>query len=564
MSLKRPLAALAAGLLLMPTAVGAANWGAYLAADQAARTNDFDAAARHYAQALVQDPQNADLLERTIVAQTSLGDIERAVPVARRLVQLGGENQLANLVLLGDAARRGAWESVLDDLDAGQSVGPLFDDLLRAWAEFGAGRMTDAVEAFDDVAGGGGVTAFGLYHKALAMATAGDFEAADAILTREEGDPLRLTVRGVIAHAEVLSSLERNEDALSLLDEAFGAGSDPAVAQMRERLEAGEVLPLTVVTSAQDGVAEIFFSLATALNAEAADSYTLLYTRMAEYLRPDHIDAVLMTAGLLERLDRFELATEAYRKVPREHPSFHAAELGRAAALDRSGKSEAAIEVLRSLAETHGELPVVHVTLGDMLRRLERFAEARASYDRAIELFGDEPSEEQWVVYFARGITHERTDEWKAAEADFRTALDLRPDQPQVLNYLGYSYLELGENYDEALDLIERAVAAQPNSGYVVDSLGWAYYRLGRHDEAVEPLEKAAELVPTDPIINDHLGDAYWSVGRKLEAQFQWKRALSFDPEEEDAGRIRRKLEVGLDQVLAEEENERVAVANEG
>src|SRR5690606_16124011 len=166
----------------------------------------------------------------------------------------------------------------------------------------------------------------------------------------------------------------------------------------------------------------------------------------------------------------------------------------------------------------------------------------------------------QWVLYYTRGIAHERTKDWPAAEADFRKALELRPDQPAVLNYLGYSYLERKENYDEALAMIEKAVAERPDDGAIVDSLGWALYRLGRYEEAVGHLEKAVELMPVDSVVNDHLGDIYWAVGRTREAEFQWKRALSFEPDtEEEATRIRRKLEVGLDVVLKEEGAEPLA-----
>ena len=223
----------------------------------------------------------------------------------------------------------------------------------------------------------------------------------------------------------------------------------------------------------------MLYSIGTALRGETSPAYTLLYARLALALRPDHIEAILLTADLLEELEQYELATQVYDTVPRDDPSYHAAELGRAGALERTGDTDAAIEVLRQLARTHGDLPAVHVSLGDLLRRLERFDEATPSYDRAIELMG-EPQQGHWVVYFARGITHEREDRWALAEADFRTALELNPDQPQVLNYLGYSFVEMNMNMDEALDLIERAVAARPDSGYITDSLGWALYRLGR------------------------------------------------------------------------------------
>ena len=155
--------------------------------------------------------------------------------------------------------------------------------------------------------------------------------------------------------------------------------------------------------------------------------------------------------------------------------------------------------------------------------------------------------------YFARAISHERQKRWPLAEADFRKALELNPGQPQVLNYLGYSFLEMGINLDEAIEMIQEAVTARPDSGYIVDSLGWRQYRMSQYDEAVINLERAAALMALDPVVNDHLGDAFWAVGRRIEAEFEWKRALSLEPEEKDASRIRRKLEVGLDTVLEEE-----------
>jgi Flp pilus assembly protein TadD len=277
---------------------------------------------------------------------------------------------------------------------------------------------------------------------------------------------------------------------------------------------------------------------------------------VAQDLDPDHVDALLLVASLLNQLGQYDLAAEAFGSVPADHPFFHVAELGRAEAVRNAGDADDAIAILTALSESRPEVPAVHVSLGDMLRREERFAEATVAYDRAIALLG-EPDAGEWVVYFSRGITHEREDRWSEAEADFRTALQLEPDQPQVLNYLGYSMVEMQVNLDEALGMIERAVAAEPQSGYIVDSLGWVLYRLGRYEEALVHMERAVELLPVDPVVNDHLGDVYWAVGRTREAEFQWHRALSFvgmgDSTDADADRIRRKLEIGLDAVLAEE-----------
>jgi Flp pilus assembly protein TadD len=410
---------------------------------------------------------------------------------------------------------------------------------------------------FDAVREIQGLAPFARYHNALALASIGDFESADAILGTDGAGGLGLTRRGVIAHAEILSQLDRNSDAIDLLDLSFGSNVDPQLAALRAALDAGEKLPFTQVRSPRDGMAEVFFTIAGALSSEGNDELTLMYARMSEHLRPDNVDAMLLTAEVLESLRQFELAETAYARVPVADVSYHAAELGRAGALRSQDKLDEATQVLRGLTESHGDLPIVHSTLGDLERQQENYAEATTSYSRALELF-TEVTPRQWYLYYTRGISYERQGEWDKAEADFRKALELRPDQPQVLNYLGYSLVEKQMKLDEALDMIQRAAAAQPNAGYIIDSLGWVLYRLGRYEEAVPHMERAAELMPIDPIVNDHLGDVYWSVGRYREAEFMWKRALSFADWEEasedaDVDRIRRKLEVGLDQVLAEE-----------
>ncbi|NND17485.1 MAG: tetratricopeptide repeat protein [Silicimonas sp.] len=557
-------AALAAATVLP---VQAQDAGGYLAARTAIIGSDFAEAAQYFSRALARDPGNPTLLENAVTAYVGLGDMERAVPVARRLIQTGTNSQLAGLVLFADAARTGKWDTIQSDIDAGLTVGPLFDGLTRAWSMVGEGRMSEALAAFDDVGANQGVEAFGLYHKALALASVGDFEGAAEIFSGESGNTIRLTTRGLVAYAEVLSQLERNADAIELIAATFGTNLDPFLEDVKARLEAGETLAFETVRTPEDGLAEVYFSIASALQGEAQETYTLLYSRMATVLRPDHIDALLMSAELLEALERYDLATEVYDTVPRGDPSFHAAELGRAEALRRSGREDAAIEVLRQLTKSHGDLPLIHVTLADTLRGLEEFEASIKPYNDALALI-DEPDEQHWIIFFARGISHERTDQWEKAEADFRRALELQPEQPQVMNYLGYSFLEMQTNLDEALDLIERAVALRPDSGFIIDSLGWGLYRLGRYQEAVAHMEKAVELMPIDPVVNDHLGDVYWAVGRGREAEFQWHRALSFIDHEDASGdidpdRVRRKLEVGLDIVLQEEGAPPLRVAND-
>jgi tetratricopeptide (TPR) repeat protein len=537
--------------------------GAYLAARQASMLSDYSAAAQYFGMALARDPSNPRLLENAMTAFVGLGEVQKAVPIAQRMQSGGASSQMANLVLMADQMRRGAFDEALADLAAGRQTAPLVDALVGAWAHFGQGNMSDALAAFDDAADATGLRQFALYHKALALAAVGDFEGADAIFSGREAGPLQATRRGVVAHAEVLSQLERGTDAIELIDSAFGIDADPGVAKLRARLAEGKTLPFDIVTNATEGAGEVFYTVAGVLNGDAMDSYTLMYARLAQYLAPRNADAVLLSAGLLESQDRYALAIETYDSVKPDDPAFYAAELGRAKAMQHAGDVDGAVAVLRNLAETFPKLAVVHVTLGDTLRSEERYDEARLAYDDAIALF-DEPNRAQWIVYYARGISEERLGMWDKAEADLRKALDLSPGQPQVLNYLGYSYVEMKTNLDEALGMIEQAVEARPDDGYITDSLGWVLYRLGRYDEAVPHMERAAALMPVDPIVNDHLGDVYWAVGRRTEAEFQWRRALSFGPEEDEAERIRRKLEVGLDAVLKEEGAPPLHATNDG
>ncbi len=531
--------------------------GSYLAGRQAAMDSDFDAAAQYLTRALANDPGNAELMGDSIAAQLAMGRVDRALPVARLMEEQGHRSQVAHMVVIAGLIADGDFETFLArDVEA-QGVGPLVDGLLEAWGRIGAGDEAAALAAFDRVSQERGLQGFAMYHKAMALASLGEFEAAEEVFVSQGAGPLQQTRRGAMARAEVLSQLGRNDDAVNVIREAFGAASDPELSQLVAALESGETVPFTHITSPRDGAAEVFYSVAGALRQEAGADYTLLYGRIARYLRPDHIDALLLNAELLDSLRQYELASAAYKEMPSDHPAFHAAELGRAAALRQSGKPDAAIEVLEQLAKRYDELSIVHSTLGDVLRAQDRFEEAVASYDRAIDLSSD-TARGAWFLYYARAISQERLKDWPKAEADFRKALELNPGQPQVLNYLGYSLVEKQIKLDEALAMIEQAVSASPDSGYIVDSLGWVLYRLDRYQEAVEHMERAVELMPVDPVVNDHLGDVYWAVGREREARFQWMRALSFvDPDdtdgEADPDRMRRKLEVGLDVVLEEE-----------
>ena len=545
----RPL--LLATALLMPAAAPAQGIaGNYLAARIAGFSNDYREAARYYGRLVDRADATPQVLENGVVTFSVLGDFDRAARIGAKLGAQDRSSRFGRNAEVVVALRDGDLDAARAALEDGVG-GALLDGLLGAWIEVAAGDAAAATAAFEALAGTEGFAPIARLHEAYALAIGGDYAAADEILSGRAHGPLDANTRGIAAHAQVLARLDRRDDALDLLTQANDASNSPMLQDLQARIEAGEDVPYDLVATPTEGMAEAYFILAAILANDSSTTFTLLNARAATTLRPDHVDASILVADLFEGQGEYDLAGEALTGVPQDDPAFFGAEIARGEVLLASGKDDAAIEVLQALTRSNADRKEVWAAYADALRRLDRHAEAAAAYDRAIALDGGAESE-NWFWVYARGIAREQTGDWPGAEADFRRALALNPEQPNVLNYLGYGLVEQRIKLDEALDLIERAVAARPDDGYITDSLGWVLYRLGRFEEAVAPMERAVMLEPLDPLINDHLGDVLWVVGREREAEFQWRRALSLEPTEE-VERIRRKLEIGLDVVLEEE-----------
>lgn len=538
----------------LPAAAGSLS-GAYLAAVQAEMRNDHDAAAEFYRRVLAGDPKNNLLLQRTAGALVASGDFAAAVPVAERVLEDAPDNQLAGLILLADSLRNGDFaRSGALLAEEGFGFNALMSGLLKGWVRAGTGNISEAEQVFDALDGNDTIKLFARFHKALMLAMAGDFQRAETLMAGDDdGQSMKLSAGAVVARIQILAQLEQSDRAIAWAEAAMAEGfAEPAIRDLRDRLKAGELPAWEFVTSPTEGAGEAVLVLADALAREAADSYALLYARLAAHVRPGADDVYLLTASILEEQGQYDLASESYAAISGDSPAYLVAEIGRAEALRASGARDGAEEVLRALGDRYPEAAEVPIAIGDLLRSEEDYAGAEAAYSDALALVPDIQAQ-HWVLYYARGITRERQNHWPEAEADFREALKLMPRQALVLNYLGYSMIEKGINTEEAKAMIIDAAAQRRDDGYITDSLGWMYYRIGEFEQAVPEMERAVELLPTDPVLNDHLGDVLWMVGRKREAEFQWKRALSFEPEEKDAPRIRRKLEVGLDVVLEEE-----------
>ena len=528
--------------------------GPYLAANRAFEHGSFDAAARYYVRAMAADPSNVRLKQSAMVSFVAAGDFRSAAGIAHVMRANDQADVFVDLVALVDFSSKGDYESATAAIALHQDhLSPLLWGLLDAWIKIGSGDIEAGLKAFDKLSDNDALTIYGQYHKALALASLGDFGAAADILDGNGEGALHLNRDSIVIHVEVLSELGRNAEALQVLEDAIALGfRDEQLLALREEVAAGKLPDFTQIDAPAYGMSEALVTLADALSRGEPDRTALFYARLAQHLRSDFVDASLLVAELLELEEQYNLAGEAYGLVPEDSPSFIDAEIGRAEALRAGGDTDGATEILADLADSFPKDVIVLNALGDIYRGVENFEDSVEAYTQAIENVS-EFGPQHWVLFYTRGIGLERLKDWPAAEADLRRALELSPNQPFVLNYIGYSYIEMGINFEEAQEMIETAVAGMPSNGYITDSLGWVLYRVGKFEEAVAPMERAVELLPVDPIVNDHLGDVLWMVGRKLEAEFQWRRAISFDPEPVDLERIKRKLDVGLDVVLDEE-----------
>lgn len=519
--------------------------GSYMAGQQALKDLRTDEAARYFSDAAQADWDNPILIERAFVALATDGQIGKAASTARRMLELDPANELAELVVASEALKERRYGSAVRQLGqiSQDSFSGITAGILRAWAMVGDNRGDDA-QALMEKLGANGLDEFLVFHRALMAEAAGDTELALELAARAfEAEPY--VARMAEVYARLLANAGRFDEAVAVLDAFEGEGlTHPIIEIVRESIEAGR-RPGVFAANVQIGAAEMFHGIGVALSRDGSSDLALVFLRLGVYLDPG-ADVISLALGqLLDIAGQHQAANQIYDAIPANSAMKPMAVVRVAQNLDATGDRAEAIRRLNNIVATRpNDLDAVSV-LGDLLRYDEDYLAAAEAYTKALEITGGEAPAD-WRFYYVRGIAYERAKEWPKAEADFLKALDLNPDQPQVLNYLGYSWIDQDMHLVRALEMIETAVAAQPQDGYIIDSLGWAFYKLDRMEEAVETLERAVMLLPNDPEINDHLGDAYWKVGRKLEARFQWNIARSVDETGNVAERVEPKLAEGL------------------
>lgn len=530
--------------------------GNYLAAIVAGASRDLGAASVYLREAVREDPGNNDLLERAFVAFLADGSMPDAFRAADRLIQLDPSNGLAQLVIGIRAIKQKSYQTARNHLQRGGRgrAADITATLLSAWSYLGSGNSKRAIETLERLKGEPSYNLFRDYHAGLILDAAGRKAEAEKRL-KSAFDAEKTTLRLVDLWARFQA---RNGD----FDAAAATYADfdrllPNHPVIREgmALVAKKDAPPRQISTAQQGAAEVLYGLASAGNRQGDEAAALLYLRMAIYLDPGHDLAILTLGDILERARQPEDAVAVYDKMPASSPLRPNAEIQAGLALENLGKAEEAVKHLdKVIADRPDDVDALSA-LGNIYRSRKLFTEAASTYDKAIDKLAS-PGRANWDLYYFRGIARERINRWPEAEADLRKALELLPDplgreRALVLNYLGYSLVDKHLKLDEGLEMLRRAVELRPRDGYIIDSLGWAYYRLGRYEDASREIERAMELRPSDPVINDHLGDVYWRTGRQLEAKFQWNHARDLKPEPEDLSKILRKIERGLEEPSA-------------
>ena len=523
----------------------ASTYGDYLTARYAVLNNNPEAAADRYARTLKREPNNTEVLEKAVYAYLLSGQFDAAAKVARTS-RTGpvGVAPLARLVTAVDAFREEDYQLVvtlLEDKDLG-AYNAALANLLIAWAMAADGDVEGALMRMT-VDGDDYLQQINGFSQAYVLTFADRKNEALALLELGWRQGLRLPIAEAL-QARLLIEAGEMDEVKELLDAIdVDAGSNTLLFDVKTRLDRGETFP-PVELRAGEGAALSMVGPVATLSQPSVRDLSIVYLELVKALDPTFHGITIMLADRLGDSGSEDDAMALLKSIDKSSP-YYAAGLVQQAWLCRRMEDEVCGRAAMEAALKASSSRAVKVQAGDYFRAIEDYERAEVVF-KQVATSDAAARQDDWRILFALGATRERLGKWDLAEADLKSALEIEPDRPEVLNYLGYSWIDRGENIPAAFLMIRRALEQRPRAGYIVDSLGWAYYRLGRYDEAVLYLERAAELDPGDPVVNDHLGDAYWRIGKRLQARYQWKRVKMLDPDAEMLQSVERKLNKGL------------------
>lgn len=518
-------------------------YGLYLAGQAAMNDDDPTVASQYFARAGQTGLDAAYFQEQAFIAAVMSGDIASAASLAPAaedtrpvILRLGALSKVVAGIGEGDG------KAAMAVLATGQVNVPhrAAAALLTPFAAAVAGDKVAAL-ARPELRGDRIVEVFGQLGQAQLFERAKRYDEAEtdymALVGINGAETLFAPDYGAF-----LERRGRWADAVALYDRVLAtAPKDLTLKAARARATSRKGAP--ALPTPRQGAARGLVAEAAQMLGDRQYEMAIAYFRMALYLDPTRDEALVLMGDAMASSKDIEGARAAYAAVKPASAQFSVARAKLAWTYQQSKQGETALKLGKEGYDAAPGDDDAAITYADLLRANERFAEAVTIMNEVIDRAGDTPD---WRLLYMRGVALAQIDRWPEAEKDLKAALAQQPNEPELLNYLGYSWIDRGENLGEALDMVKRAVAATPRSGPIVDSLGWAYYRLGDYRNAVEQLETAVLLEPADPEITNHLGDAYWRVGRRIEAEFQWKRVLSLDPPPKIRAEAETKLKSGL------------------
>lgn len=530
--------------MAQPTATGS-----YLAGRSAQTHHDWENADLYMARALqlseIDAADKSGILDRAFLMAITKGDIKRAMDYGEKIIaQRDGKGELAYILKSITAAKNGDYQQsadILAKIDT-KVFGGYAVPLLQAWNAAALGQAEVALGHLDN-SDFSDDTAYTL-QKALVLDYMGRTSDADAAYRYAMRQGLDLQETLLAANFfERSGDWDTVEKIYTLFSEQ--EPTNPYLISALKRTAAQQAAD-PVLNDAEQGVAYTLYKMAHLLFERNASDSALIYSRIAEHIGHGNPDANLLMGDLMVKNGHYDEALGYYNSITSENILFKTAQMKKVGALEKAGQNDQALGVLNNMKTTTPYVLDALVRTGDLHQRSENFEMALSAYDEALDTLGDQANENHWGIFYARGMAYEQLDNWNAAEKDFIKALEYSPENPSILNVLGYTWVDKGVNLDRAMDMIEKAVSMRPHDGYIIDSYGWAFYKLGEYDQATYWLEKAIELHPEDATMNDHLGDAYWQSGRIKEARFQWERANRLSSDSTFQMKMARKLKDGL------------------